>query len=288
VKPAAFTYHRARSVSGAVGLLAELGDDAKVIAGGQSLVAMMNFRLARPEHLIDIARIPGLDTISREGDALRIGALVTHHAVETADLGPDFRILSDAMRWVGHLPIRTRGTVGGSHAHADATAEWCLLAVALDAHIVAEGPAGRRSIPASEFFQGVFTTALEPDELIVEVVFPRPAPRAALTEFAERRGDFAIVAAAVDLDAPRVVLGGVAPVPLRVPEAEAVLAEVVSGNECYSTRIPSRVGEAAAEAIDVRDELGASAHYRRGLTRTLVARACAEAARPHHGLGGEG
>jgi CO/xanthine dehydrogenase FAD-binding subunit len=300
VKPAAFTYHRARSVSGAVGLLAELGDDAKVIAGGQSLVAMMNFRLARPEHLIDIARIPGLDTISREGDELRIGALVTHHAVETADLGPDFRVLSDAMRWVGHLPIRTRGTVGGSLAHADATAEWCLLAVVLDAQIVAEGPAGRRSIPASEFFQGVFTTALEPDELVVEVVFPRPAPRAALTEFAERRGDFAIVAAAVDLDAPRVVLGGVAPVPLRVPEAEALLTETVSGN--------SRVGAAAADAIDVRDEPGVSAHYRRGVTRTLVARACAEAARPHdqrfgafageinpgmrriadHGRGGEG
>jgi CO/xanthine dehydrogenase FAD-binding subunit len=302
VKPAAFTYHRARSVSGAVGLLAELGDDAKVIAGGQSLVAMMNFRLARPEHLIDIARIPGLDTISREGDALRIGALVTHHAVETADLEPDFRILSDAMRWVGHLPIRTRGTVGGSLAHADATAEWCLLAVLLDAQIVVEGPAGRRSIPAEDFFQGVFTTALAPDELIVEVVFPRPAPRAALTEFAERKGDFAIVAAAVDLDAPRVVLGGVAPVPLRVPEAEAVVTEVVSGNGIHS-----RVGEAAAEAIDVRDEPGVSAHYRRGLTRTLVARACAEAARPHdqrfgafagefdpgtrrtddHGLGGE-
>jgi CO/xanthine dehydrogenase FAD-binding subunit len=282
VKPAAFTYHRARTVPGAVGLLAELGDDAKVIAGGQSLVAMMNFRLARPEHLIDIARIPGLAAIARDGPgsggALRVGALVTHHAVETADLGPGFRVLSDAMRWVGHLPIRTRGTVGGSIAHADATAEWCLLAVLMDARIVVEGPAGRREIPAGEFFQGVFTTALEPDELIVEVVFPRPAPRAALTEFAERRGDFAIVAAAVDLDAPRVVLGGVAPVPLRVPEAEALLAEAVSGNEGQSTRIHSRVGEAAAEAIDVRDEPGVSAHYRRGLVRTLVARACEEAA----------
>jgi CO/xanthine dehydrogenase FAD-binding subunit len=279
VKPAAFTYHRARTVAGAVGLLAELGDDAKVIAGGQSLVAMMNFRLARPEHLIDIGSIPGLDTISREGDALRIGALVTHRAVETADLGPEFRVLSDAMRWVGHLPIRTRGTVGGSLAHADATAEWCLLAVLLDAQIVAEGPAGRRCIPAGEFFQGVFTTALESDELIVEVVFPRPAPRAALTEYAERRGDFAIVAAAVDLDAPRVVLGGVAPVPLRVPEAEAPLA-LVSGYDS-STRIHSQAAAAAAEAIDVRDEPGVSAHYRRALTRTLVARACDEAARPH-------
>jgi carbon-monoxide dehydrogenase medium subunit len=278
VKPAQFSYHRARSIAGAVGLLTELGDEAKVIAGGQSLVAMMNFRLARPEHLIDISRIPGLDAIARDGDGLRIGALATHHAVETADLGPGFRVLSDAMRWVGHLPIRTRGTVGGSLAHADATAEWCLLAVLLDARIVVEGPAGRRTVEAGDFFQGVFTTALEPDELIVEVLFPRPAPRAVLTEFAERRGDFAIVAAAVDLDAPRVVLGGVAPVPLRVPEAEAVLTQAVSGNEGCSTRIHSRVGAAAAEAIDVRDEPGVSAHYRRGLVRTLVARACEEAA----------
>jgi CO/xanthine dehydrogenase FAD-binding subunit len=278
VKPAAFTYHRAHTIAGAVGLLAELGDEAKVIAGGQSLVAMMNFRLARPEHLIDIGRIPGLGTITRDGPALRIGALVTHRAVETADLGPGFRVLSDAMRWVGHLPIRTRGTVGGSVAHADATAEWCLLAVLLDARIVVEGPAGRREIPATDFFQGVFTTALEPDELIVEVVFPRPAPRAALAEFAERQGDFAIVAAAVDLDAARVVLGGVAPVPLRVPDAEGVLA---------AAGAPAEVGAAAAAAVEVRDEPGASAHYRRALTRTLVERACAEAARrsDEHGEG---
>jgi CO/xanthine dehydrogenase FAD-binding subunit len=255
MKPAAFTYHRARSVAGALGLLAELGDDAKIIAGGQSLVAMMNFRLARPEHLVDIARVPGLDHIRRDGDTLRIGALVTHHAVETADLGPGFGVLSRAMRWIGHLPIRTRGTVGGSLAHADPTAEWCLLAVLLDAEIVAEGPSGRRTIPAAEFFHGVFTTALEPGELIVEVVFPRPAPRAALTEFAERRGDFAIVAAAVDLDASRLVLGGVGPVPLALPMVPA-----------------------AADAIELRDEPGVSAHYRRALVRTLVARACAEAA----------
>lgn len=272
MKPAAFTYHRAGSVAGAVGLLRELGDDAKVIAGGQSLVAMMNFRLARPEHLVDIARVPGLGAIRRDGDTLRIGALVTHHAVETADLGRDFAVLSRAMRWVGHLPIRTRGTVGGSLAHADATAEWCLLALLLDAVIVAEGPAGQREIQAAEFFQGVFTTALEPDELIVEVVFPRPAPRAALTEFAERRGDFAIVAAAVDLDAPRVVLGGVATTPLRVPAAETELTR--------STPLgtpAARAAAVAAAAIDPRDEPGVSAHYRRALVRTLVERACEEA-----------
>ena len=268
MKPAAFTYHRPGSVAGALGLLRDFGDDAKIIAGGQSLVAMMNFRLARPEHLIDIRRVPGLDQIRRDGAGLRIGALVTHHAVEVAELGRDFDVLSRAMRWVGHLPIRTRGTIGGSLAHADVTAEWCLLAVLLDAVIAVEGPAGRREVAAADFFHGVFTTALEPDELIVEVVFPRPAPRAALTEFAERRGDFAIVAAAVDLDVPRVVLGGVAPVPFVVP---------VSGEWSGETTPHSRLAEHAAEAVRVRDEPGVSAHYRRGLVRTLVTRACAEA-----------
>jgi CO/xanthine dehydrogenase FAD-binding subunit len=269
MKPAAFTYHRPGSVTGALGLLRDLGDDAKIIAGGQSLVAMMNFRLARPEHLIDIRKVPGLDQIRRDGDTLRIGALVTHHAVEVADLGRDFDVLTRAMRWVGHLPIRTRGTIGGSLAHADATAEWCLLAVLLDAVIAVEGPAGRREVAAADFFQGVFTTALEPDELIVEVAFPRPAPRTALTEFAERRGDFAIVAAAVDLDLPRVVLGGVAPVPFVVP---------VSGEWGQDPIRHSRgLADVAAEAVQVRDEPGVSAHYRRGLVRTLVQRACAEA-----------
>ncbi len=143
MKPAAFTYHRASSVRGAVDLLTELADDEpKLLAGGQSLVAMMNYRMARPGHLIDLTHVPGLAGIHRTGGALRIGALTTHRAVERADLGPDFAVLSAAMRWVGHLPIRTRGTVGGSIAHGDATAEWCLLAVLLDAVVVAEGPAG--------------------------------------------------------------------------------------------------------------------------------------------------
>ena len=272
MKPAAFEYHRARSVAGAVGLLTELGDDAKVVAGGQSLVAMMNFRLARPEHLVDITHIDGLSGIRREGDTLRIGALTTHRAVEKAELG-DFGVLSRAMRWVGHLPIRTRGTVGGSIAHADATAEWCLLAVLLEARIVAEGPGGRREIPAEEFFLGPFTTALEPDELIVELVFPRPAPRAALTEYADRKGDFALVAASVDLDTDRVVLGGVGPTP--------VSADCPSSGTSHS-RPPVSWADAAAEiaaSLELRDEPGISAHYRRGLVRTLVERACQEASR---------
>jgi carbon-monoxide dehydrogenase medium subunit len=286
MKPAAFRYHRARDVDHATALLAELGDDAKVLAGGQSLVAMMNFRLARPGHLVDIAGLRelaylGVDANGAEtngGGALRIGALTTHHAVEISSprqLGAGFDVIRDAMAWVGHLPIRTRGTVGGSIAHGDATAEWCLLAVLLDAELVARSPRGLRRIPAGEFFFGYYTTALEPDEILVEVVFPRPAPNAALTEFAERRGDFAIVSAAVDLDAEgpavrggRVALGGVAAMPVRVPEAEAVLAGGGSFRDC---------AEAAAAAVDPPADANGSAAYRRRLIRTLVERACEEA-----------
>ena len=304
MKPAAFTYHRARDVEGAARLLAELGDDAKVIAGGQSLVAMMNFRLARPAHLVDIGGLSGLDGLRTDaGGALHIGALTTHHAVETAPpevLGAGFAVLRDAMRWVGHLPIRTRGTVGGSLAHGDATAEWCLLAVLLDAELVARGPDGERRISAAEFFHGYYTTALEPEEILVEVVFPRPATYAALTEFAERRGDFATVSAAVDLEpadepegsedsgregepelvggggrfrAARVALGGVAALPVRVPEAEEAL---VRGGP-YGPELYAQVAAAAAESVDPPSDANGSAHYRRTLIRTLVASACEEA-----------
>lgn len=282
MKPARFAYHRARDVAGAVALLAELGEDAKFIAGGQSLVAMMNFRLARPAHLVDIAGVRELSFIRLEDDGLHLGALTTHHEVETASarLGPGFAVLSEAMRWVGHLPIRTRGTVGGSLAHGDATAEWCLLAVLLGARIVVRGPGGRRVIPAEEFLFGFYSTALEPAELIVEVVFPRPAPHAALTEFAERSGDFAIVAAAVDLDVTggeihggRLALGGVAPVPVRVHRAEAVLASGErAGPELYA-----ECAAAAAAAIDPPSDANGSAQYRRALVRSLVRQACEEA-----------
>ncbi|MFE6157711.1 FAD binding domain-containing protein [Streptomyces sp. NPDC056486] len=279
MKPAPFAYHRARDLDGATRLLAELGDDAKVVAGGQSLVAMMNFRLARPRHLVDIAALRELDGVHTDAaGGLRIGALTTHHTVErdpAGRLGADFGVLRDAMPWIGHLPIRTRGTVGGSIAHADATAEWCLLALALDAEFVVRGPRGERRIAAGEFFLGYYTTAIDFDEILVEIVFPRPAPHAALTEFAERQGDFALVSAVVDLDVAggavrggRVALGGVAAAVVRVPEAEAVLADGGSFAECAA---------AAADAVDPPADASGSTHYRKQLVRTLVLRACEEA-----------
>ncbi|MEU3712963.1 FAD binding domain-containing protein [Streptomyces catenulae] len=276
MKPAAFRYHRARDADGAVRLLAELGEEAKALAGGQSLVAMMAYRLARPRHLVDIGGLRELDRLRTDADgALRVGALTTHHTVERAPdslLGPGFAVVRETMRWIGHLPIRTRGTAGGSLAHADATAEWCLLAVALDAELHVLGPHGTRRIAAADFFLGPYTTALEPDELLVEIVFPHPAPYAAVTEFAERRGDFALASAAVVLDRDggtvrggRVALGGVGPVPLRAAAAERVLADGGTFAEC------------ARAAADALPEEGRGAAYRRQLIRTLVRRACEEA-----------
>ncbi|MBX5333207.1 FAD binding domain-containing protein [Rhodococcus fascians] len=275
MKPAQFDYHRARDVSGAVRLLAELGEDAKIIAGGQSLVAMMNFRLARPGHLVDVGGLNTLSYIRRESDGLHIGALTTHHDVESGDVGTDFAVLRDAMRWVGHYPIRTRGTVGGSIAHADATAEWCLLAILLDARIVVESVRGRRTVEADSFFFGYYSTDLAFDEMIVEIVFPNPAPHAAVTEYAERQGDFAIVGAAVSLDLDgvavvggRVALAGVGATPMRSPAGEAALAAGGTFADC---------ADAAAEALELEDEGMFTAEYRRTLVRTLVAEACSDA-----------
>ncbi|MCZ0996611.1 FAD binding domain-containing protein [Streptomyces noursei] len=279
MKPAPFRYHRARDVHGTTQLLAELGEDAKVIAGGQSLVAMMNFRLARPSHLVDIGALRALDHLGAGPDgALHIGALTTHHTVETAPdevLGTGFAVLRRAMGWIGHLPIRTRGTVGGSVAHADATAEWCLLAVALGARLRVAGPGGQRRVPAEEFFVGPYTSVLEPDELLTEIVFrgPHRTPRSPNSPSA--RGLRARVGGRGPRHRRRAGArrpGGarrVAPVPVRVPAAEAVLAGGGSFAECAAV---------AAAAVDPPDDAGGSTAYRRQLVRALVERACAEAA----------
>jgi aerobic carbon-monoxide dehydrogenase medium subunit len=287
VKPAPFAYHRAHSVGEAVALLAELGDEAKILAGGLSLVPMMNFRLARPAALIDVTRIEGLSYLRTDpkghgdrGGGLRIGALTTHRAVEISRdpaVLSGFGVLPRSARWIGHYPIRSRGTFGGSIAHADPASEWCLVAVLLNAQVVLTGPEGQRSLPAAEFFQGYYTTAASPDEMITELWFPQPAPRAVLTEFAQRQGDFAIVAAAVSAEiddgvcrSGRVVLGGVGPQPVQVD------AGVLAGQP-VSTDTWRAMGEYAASQIDPPDDTHGSGEYRRKLTATLVSRALAEA-----------
>jgi carbon-monoxide dehydrogenase medium subunit len=283
VKPASFAYHRAHTVPEAVGLLAELGDEAKILAGGLSLVPMMNFRLARPSALVDITRIPDLSYLRAGEDGLRVGALTTHHAIETTRdpaVLRDFGVLPRSARWIGHYPIRSRGTFGGSIAHADPVSEWCLLAVLLGARVVLRGPGGRRTVPAEEFLQGYYTTAAEPDEMITEVWFPRPAGRAVLHEFAQRQGDFAIVAAAVRADladgalrSAEVVLGGVGPRPVRMDTGDLTGRPAEPGTW-------HAAGELAASQVDPPSDTHGSAGYRRKLTATLVARALAQASQP--------
>ena len=280
MKPAPFAYHRAHSVGETVALLTELGDEAKILAGGLSLVPMMNFRLARPSALIDVTKIAGLSYLRVDDHGLRVGALTTHRTVETsrdpAVLG-DYGVLPRSARWIGHYPIRSRGTFGGSIAHADPASEWCLLAVLLEALVVLTGPAGRREVPAAEFFQGYYTTAANPDEMLTELWFPRPEPNAVLTEFAVRQGDFAVVAAAVSLvvdhgvcRSGRVVLGGVGPQPCEI--AASALAGQPAAPGTWQA-----MGEDAASQIDPPDDTHGSGEYRRRLTVTLVSRALAEA-----------
>jgi aerobic carbon-monoxide dehydrogenase medium subunit len=294
LKPAPFTYHVAHDVAEAVALLTDLGEDAKVLAGGQSLVPMMNLRLARPSALVDITRIPGLAYLRADPDGLHVGALTRHRAVETTQdpsVLAGFGVLQRSARWIGHYPIRSRGTFGGSIAHGDSTAEWCILAVLLGAQIILAGPDGQRQVAAGDFFEGFFTTAAGLDEVITEVWFPAPAPRAALTEFAQRQGDFATVAAAVSVDLgsaagaesngrpdtgvlrdARIVLGGISPAPFVVDATS--LAGQPATPETWR-----EAGELAAAQIDPPDDENGDARYRRRLTATLVSRALAEAAR---------
>jgi aerobic carbon-monoxide dehydrogenase medium subunit len=281
MKPAPFAYHRAHSVDEAVALLADLGDEAKILAGGLSLVPMMNFRLARPSALIDVTRVQGLSYLRADRDGLRIGALATHRAVETtrdAAVRDGYGVLPRSARWIGHYPIRSRGTFGGSIAHADPASEWCLLAVLMQARVVLAGPDGARTVPAAEFFQGYYTTAASPDEMLTELWFPHPEPHAVLTEFAPRQGDFAVVAAAVSVDindavcrSGRVVLGGVGPQPVEI--AAGALAGQPAGPGTWRA-----MGEDAASQIDPPNDTFATSEYRRRLTVTLVSRALAEAA----------
>ena len=282
MKPAPFEYHRAWTAAEVVQTLTELGEDAKVIAGGQSLAPMMNFRLARPSALVDVNTVTGLDYIQREGDVLRIGALTRHRAVEItrdADVLDGFGLLPRAARWIGHYPIRCRGTVGGSIAHSDPTAEWCLLARLYDATVVLLGPDGTRSVPAQEWFTGFLTTSGAYNEMVIETRFARPRTHGALTEYARRRGDFAIAAVGVAFDVVDghfsdvgIVLGGVASEPLRATEAEQLLEGAPAQEDSCADAARS-----AAAGINPPSDLNGDADYRRHLVDTLTRRAFAEA-----------
>ena len=282
MKPSPFTYHRAHSADEAIELLGELGDEAKLLAGGQSLVPMMNFRLARPSALVDIGSIPDGQHLRRDGDVLRIGALTRHRVVENASPSTmqGYQVLSRAARYIGHLPIRTRGTFGGSVAHADPTAEWCVLSLLLDADIAVLGPAGARTVSAGSWFTGFMSTACGADEMITEVAFGHPRSHAALTEYARRHGDFGIVVAAVAFDVAdglcadvAVALGGVAGTPIRLPEVE----RAVTGQPATASTWRDAAAAAAA-AVEPPGDVHGSTAYRKQLVDTLLQRAFVEAA----------
>jgi|SRR5665213_2166051 len=282
MKPGAFEYHRARSVDEAVSLLTELGDDAKLLAGGQSLVGMMNFRLARPSALIDVSLVNDLKYCTTDETGLRIGALTSHRSVERLVdpvVTERWSVLPRSAHWIGHYAIRSVGTFGGSIAHADPAAEWCMLALLLDAEMVAVGPGGERTIPVSDFFQGFLQTDLSEDEMLSEVRFSTAWPHAALHEFSRRHGDFAIVAAAAALQMTgnhctdaRIVIGGVDSTVIRMTDAEQILSGAMINAEALGD-----AAAAAARAVDPPDDLNGSAAYRRHLTEVLVRRALDEA-----------
>ncbi len=284
MKPAPFQYHAPTTIDEAVRTLAEVvGEDGRVLAGGQSLVPIMAFRLARPGHLVDINGVATLRRLAVDGDQLSIGACVRHAAFHKPVVeGPLGRLLATVVRHIAHYPIRTRGTFCGSIAHADPASEWCAVAAALDADMIASRVGGTRTIPAQDFFRGIMTTALDEDEILVEVRLPiLPADtRFGFYEFNRRAGDFALARALVTyrvedgmIRAARVAVGGVESQPRRIAQAEQALAGRPPDRAAFEA-----AAAAVAAAVDPLDDATTSASYRRDLAQTVTRRALEQAA----------
>jgi carbon-monoxide dehydrogenase medium subunit len=279
MKPASFNYHSPTSVDEAIALLAELGpQDGRVLAGGQSLVPTMAFRMARPPHLIDINGIAEFATLTVSGGVVTIGACVRHAAFDSDTLpGTTGDLLRKVVQNIAHYPIRTRGTFCGSVANADPASEWCCVMAALDGTVVLRSQRGVRRVPAAAFYQGVMATALEEDELVVAAELPMLADdtRTGFVEFSRRKGDFAIAMALATyglengtMAEPRVAIGGAEPHARRLPDAENVLR-----GQRPSAAMFAAAAEAAAAAIEPMEDFNNTAAYRRGLVRTLTQRA---------------
>ncbi len=284
MKPPSFDYDSPETIPEALALLAEHGDDAKVIAGGQSLIPLLNFRLARPQRLVDVNRLSELEGVTLENGRLRIGALTRHSALErSGDAAAGVPLLTQAVRLVGHRAIRNRGTVGGSAAHADPTAELPVAFAALGASFRMRSSGGERVLAAHEFFRTYLTTALNADELLVEVEVPVPAPGTghAFVEFARRSGDFALggVAALVRLAAggavetAAIALLGCAPTPLRRPDVEEWLV-----GQPLDGRAAEEAARRAVADVQPPGDVHGGSDYRRELVRTLVREALLRAA----------
>ncbi len=266
--PAPFSYQRAGSVQEALDLAAEHGEDARYLAGGHSLLPLMKLRLAAPEVLIDIGRIPGLSYITEADGHIAIGALTRYHDLEHSELlASAVPLLAHAAGQVGDPQVRHRGTIGGALAHADPAADLPAVALALDATLVVQGTEGSREIPAAEFFRGMFETALAPGELLTEIRVPRPAAAGwSFLKFTKRAIDWAIVGVAVQGHAVGLVNMG--PRPLRASGVEQALAEGAD---------PAAAAARAADGTEPPADINASRGYREHLARVLVGRALAEA-----------
>jgi aerobic carbon-monoxide dehydrogenase medium subunit len=284
MKPAPFVRHVPRTVAEATAMLAEVGaEDGRVLAGGQSLVPIMAFRMARPAHLVDINQVAELGRLSRVGDTLSIGAVVRHAAFHRPPVdGQMGRLLATVVRHIAHYPIRTRGTFCGSIAHADPASEWCLVASTLSAQMIVVSKRGQRVIAAHDFFEGIMTTALAEDELLTEVRLPiiSEETRFGFYEFNRRAGDFAIAMALVTyrladgvVAEPRIGLGGAEARPRRIPEAEAAL-----NGRPPEAKTFQAAAAAAANAIDPIEDIQADAEYRRDLVRAVTCRALEQSA----------
>jgi carbon-monoxide dehydrogenase medium subunit len=283
MKPAPFRYHAPKTIEEAVATLAEVApEDGRVLAGGQSLVPIMAFRLARPAHLVDINNIASLGRLAVEGGRLSIGACVRHAAFHRPVVeGPLGKLLAAVVRHIAHHPIRTRGTFCGSVAHADPASEWCLVAATLDGEMVARSARGTRVIAAKDFFQGIMTTALAEDELLTEVRLPiLPADtRFGFYEFNRRAGDFAIAMALVTfrlqngvIADPRIGVGGAEPRPRRIAQAEAALMGRAPSAEAFKA-----AAAVACAAVDAMEDATTSVEYRRDLVGTVTRRALEQA-----------
>jgi aerobic carbon-monoxide dehydrogenase medium subunit len=281
VKPAIFEYFSPKTAEEATDLLAEHGDDAKVLAGGQSLVPLMNMRLARPAIVVDINRIETLAYIREENGLLRLGALTRQRAAERSSLvAARCPLLRDALRLVGHVQIRNRGTIGGSIAHADPAAELTAVLTALDGEVTARGPRGDRVIAAADLFVTYLTTSLEPRELLVEVCIPALPQGAGWSwmEIARRHGDFALAGVGIvlvlrrgALAEARIALTGVGPTPVRATAAERLLV-----GQAPSETLWEAAAEAVRDAVSPDGDIHASAEYRRHVAGVLAQRALRE------------
>lgn len=283
MKPAQFEYHDPTTTEEALALLKQYGGEAKVLAGGQSLVPLMNFRLSRPAALIDINRIPALAYIKEEKGQLRFGAMTRQRAIEHSDLVRSrIPLLTEATALVGHLPIRSRGTIGGSVAHADPAAEYPAVVTALEGELVVRGSGGERRVKPEEFFVTYLTTSLGPDEMLTEVRLPiQPKGSGwAFEEFSRRHGDFAIVGIAAFLvveggrvKKARLATAGAGPISIRLKAAEQILEAGRLDEKTFQ-----EAGAKASELVSPDADIHASADYRRHLTKVLTVRALRRAA----------